>query len=149
MAEPALLDDGRSFLDTYRGYLEGVLQWDQLDSLWRQVRKHPTAWFVYAVGEAVPTNQATPEQLDHFIQSVDTLLRKEHDADYCGIVYTDNPLEPTLIKIYDPNNLGVVCGFSDNPPLPGWLVSRIQPVDLEQALTPPATRRRWWNRIFG
>ncbi|MCK7500047.1 MAG: hypothetical protein MZW92_64195 [Comamonadaceae bacterium] len=39
----------------------------------------------------------------------DDLLRKEHREDYCGIVYADD-LRPAdaCVKIYDPNNLGVV-----------------------------------------
>ena len=56
---------------------------------------------------------------------------------------------PTYIKIFDPHNLGVACGYSDNPPLPGWVVSRIRPEDLGALMTPPGGRRRWWQRLFG
>jgi len=52
-----------------------------------------------------------------------------------------------MVKIYDPHNLGVTCGYSDNPPLPGWVLSRLAPVDLEAARQ-PAGRRRWWQRLF-
>jgi hypothetical protein len=53
-----------------------------------------------------------------------------------------------MIKIYDPNNLGVSCGYSDNPPLPGWVLSRIAPVDLQAVDITPNNRKRWWRRIF-
>jgi hypothetical protein len=73
----------------------------------------------------------------------------EHREDYCGIVYADDLRTPTFVKIYDPNNLGVVCGFSDAPPLPGWVMSLIPPVDLPSTRPLPKNRRRWWSRLFG
>ena len=137
------------FLQKYRGFLGGVLKWDDLTALWQRIRDQEGAeWFVYAVGHEVPEQPATREQLLQFIESIDALLRREHEEDYCGIVYADDAEAPTFVKIYDPNNLGVVCGFSDNPPLPGWVMSQLPPVDLEQAFPPPASRKRWWQKIF-
>jgi hypothetical protein len=104
-------------------------------------------WYIYAVGEQVPEREATEEELKNFVREIDVLLRQEHDEDYCGIVYADNLEKPTIIKIYDPNNLGVSCGFSDNPPLPGWILSTMPPVALE-SIKPTASRRRWWQRLF-
>ncbi len=86
--------------------------------------------------------------LERFIDEIDALLREQHAEAYCGIVYADNPTDPGFIKIYDPDNLGVVCGFSDNPPLPGWVLSLTAPVDLPTALPPPKGRSRWWQRLF-
>ena len=88
------------------------------------------------------------QQLDTFLNEVTDLLKEEHQEDYCGIVYADNKKDPSFIKIYDPNNLGVVCGFSNNPPLPGWVLSEIKPTDLNAALPQPGNRKRWWQRIF-
>ena len=137
------------FLDKYRGYLAGVMKWDDLSRLWAQIRAQQGAdWYLYAVGETVPASPADETQLNAFIDSVDQLLRSEHDEDYCGIVYADDPQSPTFVKIYDPNNLGVVCGYSENPPLPGWVMSQVQPENLEQAFPPPASRKRWWKKIF-
>ena len=137
------------FLDKYRGFLSGVMKWEDLTRLWETVEaQSQSQWFLYAVGEPVPSATATVEQLQQFIHSIDDLLHKEHDEDYCGIVYVDDASYPSFVKIYDPNNLGVVCGFSDNPPLPGWVMSQIAPVDLEQAFPPPANRKRWWKKIF-
>ncbi len=137
------------FLQKYRGFLGGVMKWHDLSNLWSQIREQQdTHWFIYAVGEEVPVTTATTEQLIQFIESIDELLHKEHDEDYCGIVYVDDAENPSFVKIYDPNNLGVVCGFSENPPLPGWVMSQVQPEDLELAFPPPASRKRWWKKIF-
>ncbi len=139
-----------AFLDKYRGFLAGVMQWDDLDALWQRIRgQTDSAWYVYAVGEAVPTSPASEQQLDQFMQSIDALLHKEHEHDYCGIVYVDDAETPSFVKIYDPHNLGVVCGYSENPPLPGWVMSQVAPEDLEQAFPPIASRKRWWQKIFG
>ncbi|BAZ95133.1 uncharacterized protein FOKN1_2773 [Thiohalobacter thiocyanaticus] len=107
------------FLAAFRGSFYGVLRWPQLDELWQRLRDDADGgWYIYAVGETPPGTSATAEQLARFIDEVDVLLRREHEEDYCGIVYTDSFDQPTYVKIFDPNNLGVSCGFSDNPPSP-------------------------------
>jgi len=139
----------QDYLDAFRGRFTSVMRWHQLDDFWEVVRQRAAKdWYIYAVGEQPPGVPSTKEQLLTFVEKVDALLRKEHDEDYCGIVYVDDKEDPDFIKIFDPNNLGVSCGFSDNPPLPGWILSKLPPVELEEALNPPGNRRRWWQRIF-
>ena len=137
------------FLSAFRGNFTGVLSWQDLDAFWGVVRSNAAAgWYVYAIGEAPPTTTATAEQVNLFIAEIDALLRREHEEDYCGIVYADSKTEPALIKIFDPNNLGVQCGFSDNPPLPGWVLSRLPPVALQDRGQRPEGRRRWWRKLW-
>jgi hypothetical protein len=138
------------YLRAFRGSFTSALRWHQLDALWAQIDERADAgWFLYAVGEAPPTEATDAAGVRAFVAEIDRLLRAEHREDYCGIVYADDPRAPTFVKIYDPNNLGVVCGFSDAPPLPGWVMSLIPPVDLPSTRPPPKNRQRWWNRLFG
>ena len=137
------------FLTSFRGSFTSALRWPQLDDLWARVRERADAgWYLYAIGEPPPQSTSDAGQVERFVAEIDGLLRREHDEDFCGIVYADDPKAPSMIKIYDPNNLGVVCGYSDNPPLPGWVMSLLPPVDLPAA-QPPKGRRRWWLRVFG
>jgi len=139
----------QNYVDAFRGNTISLLRWNHLDEFWGVLKQQAADdWFIYAVGEMPPEAPASETHLLKFIDEIDTLLRKEHDEDYCGIVYTDNKDTPAFIKIFDPNNLGVSCGFSENPPLPGWILSKIKPVELEAALNPPNNRRRWWQKIF-
>lgn len=140
---------GEPFLTAFRGSFTSALRWPQLDALWERVRERAEAgWYLYAVGEPPPAEPSGAERVLTFVEEIDRLLRAEHKEDYCGIVYADDPTAPSFIKIYDPHNLGVSCGYSDNPPLPGWVMSLIPPVDLPaQAL--PKGRQRWWRRLFG
>lgn len=131
----------------YMGRLWSVLSWEQLDAFWKRITGE--GWFIYAVGETPPAQPATAEALSAFIAQIDALLRKEHHHDYCGIVYADDLEAPHFVKIFDPNNLGVSCGFSDNPPLPGWILSRVPPEDLKPAAPLPEGRKRWWRALFG
>ncbi|MGB1109984.1 MAG: hypothetical protein ACPG4N_06495 [Gammaproteobacteria bacterium] len=138
-----------AYLNKFKGYLKGTKGWDDLDRLFDRIRAQDgTDWFIYAVGEAVPQQTSERAALLTFLDEIRTLLHREHEEDYCGIVYADDRESPTLVKIYDPNNLGVSCGFSDNPPLPGWVLSLDAPVDLEAAFPPPGNRRRWWQKLF-
>ncbi|MDF1528919.1 MAG: hypothetical protein P1R74_07295 [Sedimenticola sp.] len=137
------------FLSAFKGSFTSTLRWHQLDGLWALLREQARDdWFIYAVGEEPPQNPVSANDLNRFIDEIDVFLRREHDEDYCGIVYADNLAQPGFIKIYDPHNLGVSCGFSHNPPLPGWILSRIAPCDLPSTRVLPNNRRRWWRRIF-
>jgi hypothetical protein len=137
------------YLQAYRGSFTSALRWHHLDALWERLREQAgDDWYIYAAGEPPPDRCADREQLLRFIEEIDALLREEHKEDYCGIVYADNLEQPRFIKIYDPHNLGVSCGFSDNPPPPGWILSKLPPCDLSALQTPTAGRRRWWQRLF-
>jgi hypothetical protein len=137
------------FLAAFRGSFTSALRWPQLDALWERVRERSGAgWYLYHVGDLPPTRPADAGQVETFIRELDVLLRAEHKESYCGIVYADDPAAPSLIKIYDPHNLGVSCGYSDNPPLPGWVMSLLPPCDLPANRQPTGSRRRWWQRVF-
>ena len=136
------------FLIAFKGVFTSTLRWPQLDQLWDTLRQQSDKkWYIYAIGEKPPESCADSHHLNTFITEIDQLLRKEHQEDYCGIVYADDSENPCFIKIYDPNNLGVSCGFSDNPPLPGWILSVHTPVDLN-TLPQPGNRQRWWKKLF-
>ena len=138
------------FLRAFKGSFTSALRWHHLDELWQTLRNDPADdWYIYAIGSEAPDRPSTHAELLQFIDRIDQLLREEHDEDYCGIVYADNPKQPHMIKIYDPNNLGVVCGFSDNPPLPGWILSKLPPQDLVTTQIVPNNRKNWWQKLFG
>jgi len=131
------------------GRFESLMRWQQLENFWNTLRPQiDDNWYVYAIGEKAPLQPGSKEKVLSFITEIDQLLHDEHDESYCGIVYADNHQNPDFIKIFDPNNLGVSCGFSENPPLPGWVMSKMKPVDLLHALQPANNRRRWWQNIF-
>ncbi len=138
------------FQAAFHGAFTSALRWPQLDDLWARVRARAgEGWYIYAVGEALPEGPSEAAQVERFIDEMDALLRREHQEAYCGIVYADDLRHPGFIKIYDPNNLGVSCGYSDNPPPPGWLLTLIPPEEVGDGRLNPGGRRRWWQRLLG
>lgn len=137
------------FLTAFNGSFVGILRWPQLDEFWNVLRADAGGgWHVYALGEPPPTAPASAADVARFIDEIGPMLRREYTEDHCGVVYVDDLAHPTFVKIYDPHNLGVVCGYSDNPPLPGWILSKLAPVDLPaQPLS--GQRKRWWQSLFG
>lgn len=131
----------------YWGTLYNVLSWEQLTVFWAKIDAG-AGWYLYAVGQDVPQQKATGDEVAHFIRKIDALLREEHEEDYCGIVYADDTSAPTFIKIYDPNNLGVSCGASGEHTYPGWIMSQSPPVNLKPAVV-PNNRKKWWSALFG
>ena len=145
-----VLTMSEEYLTAFRGSFTSALRWHHLDALWQVMRDAPSDdWYVYAVGEPPPEQPLPHAELVRFTEEIDRLLHEDHEEDYCGIVYADNLSDPAFIKIYDPHNLGVVCGYSENPPLPGWVLSKIKPCDLPAAQPANRNRRHWWQRLFG
>ncbi len=135
--------------DTFNGAFSSLLQWDDLARFWDSLRSgRLTGWYIYAIGEPPPVSEVSSEEFLQFIQEIDALLRREHHERVCGIVYTDQLKAPSMVKIYDPNNLGLSCGSSEVPPLPGWVLSRTPPENLQPPHPLPNNRRRWWRTLF-
>ena len=147
-AESTDLEANRDdFKTAFRGKFIGILQWSQLDELWTNILSNdPDGWYVYVIGEPVPQQVSSADELGNFLAEINRRLHQEHQEDYCGIVYADSKTRSRFIKIFDPNNLGVVCGFSDNPPLPGWILSKIKPQPMEDLGPRPGNRKRWWGK---
>lgn len=143
-------DSAVSFLSRFRGSFTSTLRWHQLDQLWTSLRRDAAdGWYLYDLDEAPPAEPAEAAAVESFITNLDALLRREHREDYCGIVYADDLETPTFIKVYHPRRLGVACGFSDQPPLPGWIISMMPPLDLHAALDAPSPRPTWLGRLLG
>lgn len=136
-----------SFQTQYQGRFVSALRWHQLDTLWERLRQQPTGWYIYFIGETLPESPVDAEQLQSFIHEVDDLLRNEHDHDFCGIVYANDMENPTMIKIYDPNNLGSSCGSAGYPIVPRWLLSKMKPESIVDQMPTPMNRKRWWHKL--
>ncbi len=143
------LAPNKDFKQAFKGKFYGVLKWEQLDALWDIVKKDSdNGWYVYAIGEVPPATKIKDETLETVINELDVLLRREHNEDYCGIVYTDDLKTPSFIKVFDPNNIGTSCSISKIPPLPGWIISKLPPSDLSAPVKQTAKRKRWWDRLL-
>ena len=137
------------FMQAYNGRLVALRQWSDLEAFWKVLLSDAeTSWYVYAIGEPPPQTPVDHAKLETVVGEIDTLLHRDHDESYCGIVYVDDREKPTFVKIYDPNNLGSVCGSSGTITLPGWTISKAAPEDLKMAFPLPANRRRWWKKLF-
>ena len=134
------------YMQAFKGYFLGMKRWDDLSDLWLKLHNNNQGqWYIYATELSPPNEASSISELEDFIKTADKYLRENHEEDYCGIVYVDDAKEPRFIKIYDPNNLGVVCGFSDNPPLPKWVLSHIKPININ--VTPPSPWKKFLHRF--
>jgi len=137
----------KDFSATYQGYLTGVLHWETWDRLRTRIVQAGEPWYLYAVGHGVPAAPLSLAPLSAALDELDALLRRDHDESYFGIGYTDDLDAPTLVKIYDPNNLGSSCGSSGRAIPPGWILCRMPPEPIATDVPLPAGRRRWWQEL--
>ena len=143
----------KSFEVQWQGRFESLLSWQDFDDFWQVLQdENAEDWYITAVGQTLPETTQSIEDTRAFLLEMSALLHKEHDEDYCGIVYVDNKKAPALIKIYDPSNLGVSCGYSDNPPPPGWVMSKTKPEMISafsDVVLVTGKRKRWWQKLIG
>jgi hypothetical protein len=137
-----------TFSEILNGSLFGVLQWERWESLCGQLRDSGQSWYCYAVGCGVPDTPLAGTELDKALTEIDLLLRRVHEEAYLGIVYADDLAHPTLVKIYDPNNLGSSCGSCGYTIPPGWVLSLRPPEPIASDIPLPGNRRRWWQSLF-
>lgn len=142
-------DQTPDFAQRLEGKFTGILRWEQLEALWDAINGSGKAWFLYQIGNELPSLPLKGDGLRHALQELDRLLRTDHEHDYCGIVYADRPAEPTLVKVYDPNNLGYSCGSSGLKIPPRWIISLQRPTEILDDAPTPKNRQRWWRRLFG
>lgn len=144
------MTDTTEFDRYYDGLLYSVMRWDQLTAFWYRLDAD-AGWYLYAVGQPLPQQPADAGQVRRFMRELDELLRREHHEDYCAIVYADDLDAPNFVKIYDPNHLGSSCGSSatKSSVLPGWLMSKTPPRELEVRGVVTGQRKRWWQSFLG
>jgi hypothetical protein len=143
------MTDTSEFDRQYNGLLYSVMRWDQLTAFWQKVDAG-AGWYLYAVGHEVPQTSSPADKVQRFMRELDELLRRDHHEDYCAIVYADDLDAPNFIKIYDPNHLGSSCGSSSmkTSVLPGWLMSKTPPRELEMHGIVTGQRKRWWQTFL-
>jgi len=137
-----------AFSQLLSGRFFGVIRWQDLDGLWLRVQAEPEGWYASLAGEAAPEAPMSTDALKSFVTEVDTLLRRKHEEDYCGIVYADDLEQPTFIKIYDPNHLGSSCGTHSGAYPPRWVLSRLRPERIVDDASLPNGRKRWWQALL-
>ena len=145
MTTNALADEreAAAFRARLGGTFQGVMRWEGLDALWSRLRLG--RWFVYQTDLAPPAEPLDGDALAARLAEIDAELRREHAYDYCGIVYVDDPEAPTLVKVYDPANLGTSCSHGDAPIPPKWILCTARPASIAREAPAPAFRWRLWR----
>ena len=135
------------FLQTYTSRMSGVLRWPQLDKLWQKLDAGE-GWYLYEIGNDVPTRPLDSPALQQAVKQIDAFLRQEHDAEYCGVVYADSLINPGVLKIYHPKKMGASCGSSGSTVLPKWTLSRQPPIDLVEWALEKDQKPAWWKHML-
>jgi hypothetical protein len=136
------------YLEQFRGRFIGIMQWQDCNDLLGTLKSNPDEWYIYNTDEVVPSETATPSNFISQLNGIKEILTTQHQERYCGIVYTDNLDKPSFVKIFHPKNLGKVCGYSDNPPLPRWVLSKTKPIDVVQEFGTPKVETGFISKLF-
>jgi len=141
----------KNALSSYEQQLSGsftsLLRWSDFDEFWQYLRQDGGEnWYLHVPGNPPPTHPLSAGAFHQRLHELESWLKQEHQESYCGIVYVDNKAQPSFIKIYDPHNLGVVCGIGREPIPPAWTISKSRPSIAPQ--THSTKYPRWLNKFL-
>jgi len=117
-----------NFIQLLNGCFTGILHWPDLDVLCNQFFENDQPWYIYQLDSGVPDYPlhgiSLYAEFGDIIKQMCAKYRRKH----CGFVYVDNIKSPSLIKIYDPFNMGTSCCGHTRKTLPRWIISRCMPL---------------------
>ncbi|SFV51862.1 hypothetical protein MNB_SUP05-5-844 [hydrothermal vent metagenome] len=132
-----------NYLKQFQGRFIGIMKWEDFETFWKLLKNQSNDWFFYDLTTKVPTQKIN---IHNDLNKIHNIIKELHQERYCGIVYSDDLQQPTMVKIFHPKNLGKSCGSSKNPPLPQWVISKIKPIDLSYLL--PKEKTNWLSKFF-
>ena len=117
-----------TFLNTYRGMLEGVLSDTQYKALCESVNGD---WYaIDFFSEERLLKKFTGEELKkHMYSLLETVQKRNMVSVNYPYTYAKDLKNPILIKVYDPMKCGSSC--STSAPDPWWIFTKIKPEDNE------------------
>lgn len=118
------------YFQKFKGRFIGIMQLEDCDALLQKLIDMPDDWFIFNTLQPMPSERLQAADFINEMKHIKSIIDDEHDERYCGIVYADDIKNPTFVKIFHPKNLGKTCGSSENPPMPQWLISKEQPMDV-------------------
>ena len=137
------------YLTEFRGRFIGIMQWSDCHALFENLIANPAGdWYLYDTLLPMPEVTIDADHLVKYLIEIRALLKTKHQERYCGIVYVDDLKNPSFVKIFNPNNLGKVCGSSENPPIPQWLLSKTKPKDVIEKFALPMEEKGFISKFF-
>ncbi|CAC9448121.1 hypothetical protein [bacterium endosymbiont of Bathymodiolus sp. 5 South] len=138
-----------NYLDKFQSRFIGVMQWDDCNALFDTLISNPADdWYLYDTTAVLPVATINAERLVAQLKSIKFIIETQHQERYCGIVYVDDLKNPNFVKIFHPNNLGKTCGSSEHPPIPQWLLSKIQPLDVVRKFDQPPEKQGFISKFL-
>jgi TusA-related sulfurtransferase len=123
-------------VDLMPGTLAGVLDWQVLEQIFGFIQhSDDSSWRIYSNDTPLPGDKHAKEvdtsgDLAASLPLLNAYLRRSHQRNYCGLVFTDSFTAPTLIRIFDPKFLTSMCNIYGNTPVPSWVVSNMNAAQL-------------------
>lgn len=135
-----------AFWRAYAGRFVGVLGWKDFDALWAHLAASGGEWFVFdPTGEAPEGPEA---DFGGVLAEARACVEQVRNRSYCGAVFTDSSDAPSFVKVFDPYQMGAVCGTSGERVLPRWIFSRIAP-DALPLIDEAHARKGFFARFLG
>lgn len=111
----------------YQGAFSSLLKWEDVDAFWGQLAATEAHWYVFEKEKAAPQSPATEAQFSEILKAAEALVNARRKLSYSGAIYLDSPDAPSMIKIFDPVNMGSVCACSGERIMPKYILSLATP----------------------
>lgn len=136
------------FWNAYQGRFQGILTWPAFDRLWALLEAAPEGWHVFELAGSAPDAPVDAQAFRAVLAEASEMYAIARKSSLCGTVYVDDPAAPQFLKVFDPANMGAVCGDSGQRTLPRWTFTKLRPDPLPEA-APQAGRKGLFARLTG
>lgn len=111
----------------YQGRFSSLLNWRDVDAFWVKIAAMKSDWYVFETGAQIPTEPATNMALSEVLAAAQIMVNTRREMAYSGTIYVDDIEMPTMIKVFDPTNMGSACSCSGERIMPRYILSQIPP----------------------
>lgn len=126
------------FWHRYNGRFSGLPTWPGFDAFWRRFEASGGDWYVFDPARDAPG--APHPDIASALAEARACVEQARSRGFCGAVFADDLEAPDFVKVFDPDQMGGVCGGSRERVLPKWIFSRIAPDPLPLIPAAPAKK---------
>jgi hypothetical protein len=150
------LQTGKNDMSKYHFQFEkplwGLLQWEDWERLIKSIRKHDEKWHVHFIPNSHPVEIVRGAELAEMLVEINDLMQKKCKCKFMNNIYVDDLDSPSLIKIYENNEVACSHEMSSHRGGPLWILLKPDQDNVSESTLIPfmgLSITKWAKNLMG